>query len=228
VRIRSHRPLLLTAGAGAGLVVLSLLVAARATRTTDRAILDASQLFASPPLDLISSLLSAAGGILVTSALALGLTVLFVKRQGVRAATPLLMFAGVGIEFVLKRLIDHPGPPLDLLRDAHWLAIGGLGDGGNAFPSGHLSRTTFLSLLAVRRWPTLKWPAAVLIAVMAASRVYSASHWASDVIGGVLLGLALAGVAAAFDGRRLGRQRLGEVLEGRVAAERDDRSRKVS
>jgi undecaprenyl-diphosphatase len=194
---------LLVAGAAtAGLLLVALAVAARATRTADRAILDASQQFASLPLDFLSSLLSAVGGLVVTSAVALALAGLFFKRQGVLAATPLLMFAGVGVEFVLKRLIDHPAPPLELLRDAHWLAIGGLGDGGNAFPSGHLSRTTFLSLVVASRWPKLRWPAVALTALMGASRIYSGSHWASDVVGGVFLGVALAGVASAIDAQR--------------------------
>jgi membrane-associated phospholipid phosphatase len=38
----------------------------------------------------------------------------------------------------------------------------------------------------------------VLIAIMAFTRVYGNAHWVSDVIGGCLLGLTLAGLAAAI------------------------------
>ena len=192
----------LAIAATVGFTLITGAVVTRATRTVDRAILDEAQRFASAPLDLISSSLSAVGGIAVTSVVAVLLAAAFARRQGLLAATPLLMFPGVGIEFVLKRFVDHPAPPIALLRDAHWLAIGGFGEGGNAFPSGHLSRTAFLAFLVAARWPVLRWPAGGLIALMAMSRVYSASHWASDVVGGIFLGVALAGVAVAFENRR--------------------------
>ncbi len=189
------------AAAFVGFAFISALVAIGATRQLDRAILDSLQPITTPWLDLVSSLLSAVGGVAVTSTAALLLTVWWVARRGLAGLTPLLMFIGSGIEVILKRFIDHPPPPVDLLRDAHWLAIGGLGEGGSAFPSGHLVRTTFLAIVLVGQWPKLRPVAVALVTLMALSRVYSASHWTSDVIGGLCLGAGLGGVAVLIDRR---------------------------
>jgi len=186
----------LTLAATTGFLLSALAVAMGITRSADRAILDALQPLASPPVDFVSSLLSAVGGVVVTSGAALLLTAVLLRRRDPWALVPLLLFVGVGIEIVLKRVIDHPAPPAELLRDAHWLAVGGSDGGGNAFPSGHVSRTTFLALLVAGRWPWARWAAAILVAAMAFTRVYSASHWLSDVVGGLCLGAALAGLAA--------------------------------
>src|SRR4029077_11839660 len=63
LRAQVSRSLLVSGAGTVGLLLVRLAVSARATRTADRAILDASQQFVSPPLDFISSLLSAIGGI---------------------------------------------------------------------------------------------------------------------------------------------------------------------
>ncbi len=180
---------------GAAFVAVTLAVAAGLTHTLDRAVLDAAQTAASAPFDWVSSALSALGGVLVTGAIATLLTVTGVIRRGVRGAVPLLLFVAVAIEYVLKRLINDPAPPMDLLRDFHWLAIGDSASSGNAYPSGHLARTAFLSMLSATAWPALKWPAFVIVVLMGLSRVYSASHWTSDVVGGLCLGLTLGFVA---------------------------------
>ena len=183
--------------ASAAFTSCALLVAFGVLRSADRAILDGLRPLANPVLDLVSSLFSAVGGLAVTTAAALVMTLLLFCLGGrLLAAAPLLMFVGVAVESVLKKVIEQPPPPPELLRDAHWLAIGAIGEGGNAFPSGHLTRTTFLALVAASRWPWARWLAAVLVPLMAFTRIYSASHWASDVIGGLCLGTALAGVAA--------------------------------
>lgn len=71
---------------------------------------------------------------------------------------------------------------------------------GAAFPSGHVqSATTFWGLVAAlvrRRWVT--WACASVITVMAATRLYLGLHWPIDVLGGVLLGLAVVAAALAL------------------------------
>lgn len=82
----------------------------------------------------------------------------------------------------------------------------------DAFPSGHAAATavTIATLLLLllppgpsrRRWV---WPGAVVVVLMAASRVYLRVHWLSDVAMGAAIGLAaaLSAVGLAAAGQRL-------------------------
>jgi membrane-associated phospholipid phosphatase len=54
-------------------------------------------------------------------------------------------------------------------------------------------RVTFLAALIAPRWAF--W---TLVVAMALTRIYLQEHWASDVVGGFLLGAALAGLAASL------------------------------
>lgn len=186
---------------GLAFLVVTLVVAGGLTHDLDRAALAAAQAIASAPLDLVSSALSALGGVLITGAIAALLTVRGVAREGLRGAVPVLIVAAIAIEYVLKRVIDDPAPPATLLRDFHWLAIGDPATGGSAYPSGHLARTAFLATISSATWPVLRWPAAIIVLLMAVSRVYSASHWTSDVVGGLCLGLAIGFAAVAIERR---------------------------
>jgi membrane-associated phospholipid phosphatase len=96
-----------------------------------------------------------------------------------------LFMAGTGVlQFVAKRLVDRPRPNLE-----PW-----------GFPSGHvLSLVVLLGLAAYalagsrarRRWRVLGGAlAGTTRVVVAASRLYLAAHWISDVLGGFTLGLA--------------------------------------
>lgn len=80
--------------------------------------------------------------------------------------------------------------------------------GDASFPSGHTA-ASFAAAAAlwcaggVPKW--LRWPALILAAVIALSRIYLYVHWPTDVLGGAALGAAL-GWAGAFLVRSLRRR----------------------
>ena len=114
------------------------------------------------------------------------------------ALVPLFMFVAIAVELVLKLVLVHPAPPDDHVRTIALLPTAHV-PLANSFPSGHVLRTTFLVATA-RRVPG--WIGPVVVLFMIASRVYLAEHWLSDCIGGLVLGLAAAGVAYAIVGAR--------------------------
>jgi undecaprenyl-diphosphatase len=166
-------------------------VALGLTRGIDAVIIDPFITFDIDTLDLISGLLSILGGIEITGAIAVLLAIVAVRRGGWPGAAPLLMFVAVAIEVVLKFVVPQPLPPSPPVAEFS-LPMLRL-ETPYSFPSGHELRTTFLAVvLAPLQW---RWAAALFVAVMAASRVYVVQHWPSDVVGGLLLGLAFGLVA---------------------------------
>jgi membrane-associated phospholipid phosphatase len=132
------------------------------------------------------------------------------RRYGLRGfLAPLLLFAGVAIEIVLKYALFHPPPPPLILQTRWQLPFSSLSLAHAlpgwinllpySFPSGHLLRTTFLvSLIMGQPGQRYRLAGVAVIAIMAFTRVYDNDHWISDVIGGCLLGLTLASLAVAI------------------------------
>jgi membrane-associated phospholipid phosphatase len=109
--------------------------------------------------------------------------------------------------------LPHPGPAHEFSRDLEcpfFLHVAGPlfihMKTPYAFPSGHILRTTFLTMLLSQhrpRWRIVGWG---LVCAMAFTRVYLNDHWVSDVGGGILLGLTLAAVAALMNSRQPARE----------------------
>lgn len=79
--------------------------------------------------------------------------------------------------------------------------------GSAAYPSGHATSAAvvylLLAWLAPPRWRTAAWAlAATMIIFNAFSRIMLGVHWASDIVGGTLLGTAFALLGAGWVGAR--------------------------
>jgi membrane-associated phospholipid phosphatase len=94
----------------------------------------------------------------------------------------------VGLYGIVKFLVGRPRPP-----SAIWIGH----YSGAAFPSGHATQSVaFYATLAIilgagrsAAAKTMLWGAAALIvAIIGASRIYLGAHWLTDVLGGYALG----------------------------------------
>jgi membrane-associated phospholipid phosphatase len=147
------------------------------------------------------------GSVIVPLAVLCCLAVYRIDRRG--AGVVGLSTIGAAVIFNLdKLLIGRPRPPVAHLEAAVH----------SSFPSGHatLSAALYLALLIVflsrRRWGGRALAAAVatalLVAGIAASRVYLGVHYPTDVAAGVALGAAWAVVVAVVLGLGPGAPRL--------------------
>ncbi|WP_148302204.1 phosphatase PAP2 family protein [Tomitella biformata] len=125
-----------------------------------------------------SAVFSPVGGAAIMAILALGL----VLRQRMRDAVMTLFVIGCGwlSAMVLKALIDRPRPPLAAEVSA-------------SYPSGHVALATaivfavFLLIRSVDWRDTVAVAGALLIVLIAFSRVISGAHYLTDTVGAVLL-----------------------------------------
>lgn len=194
------------------LAALAVLVVAGATREIDLAGIRAAQSVASHPLDLVANGHTAIGQVIPTVLAALVLAAIAWRRRGAMSEghgasawhrlawlAPLLILVTGAIELALKQTTGH-APPGDEYIRAFMNPLGIRVHTPSAFPSGHVTRLTFLALMACAMFPSawLRVAATILVAVSLFLRVYIGDHWPSDVIGGLLLGIAVGGAAIAW------------------------------
>lgn len=191
-------------------IILSYFVGHDAFRNIDYSALIESQKLISHHLDTPFSVLTLLGSSEITIIL-LGiifLVVLIKKRHNFFGLS--LFFLIFIIELAGKLFIYHPSPPTIFNRyslEFH-LPSSFVVNTNFSFPSGHVSRSTFLLvilliLITAQKLPRLNKIIAASFTILIflfilISRIYLAEHWFSDVLGGIILGGSLATLALGF------------------------------
>jgi membrane-associated phospholipid phosphatase len=137
------------------------------------------------------------------SAVLIVLATVTLLRRGYRALSlvPWLVVLPTLLELAAKVWVDQPEPPIPV-----WAIVANCAPSlstldvptANSFPSGHAIRMAYLGLLLLalvpdgRRRMLTGLGLGMVVAVLAWARVYPGFHWPTDVLGGVLLGTAVA------------------------------------
>ena len=136
-------------------------------------------------------------GSAVAAAVFLGLFYAAGWRRDLRIAAPALALSGVVVA-ALMAFVQRPFPPQPVCVTAE------AGLAPHSFPSGHAAAATVFALVARRSDDLPSLPVAGLAALVAVSRVYLGTHFLSDTLFGVGVGVASVLVARAVVARRSG------------------------
>lgn len=182
-------------------IALTLAVTGGVFTHLDLQVAEAMHNLQQPSLHGLFQAIAELGGVELTGALMLGLTIyLWRSGFGADALVFIVFLAAQGFELYYKFNLYHPQPPHSLSESdgpSITLLLSGAG-AGNSFPSGHMLRAVIaygLLAFVIRRLspsPLARSSAAaaavVIIVLLTFDRLYLDVHWESDVIGGLLLG----------------------------------------
>ena len=164
------------------------------------AFLDWLQQFHNPVLDALAVFLNYAGehGEIWIAFTLLLLLFRRTRKAGCAMATALVLYLVAG-DCILKPLFARPRPCdvntaiTILVKRPH----------GHSFPSGHTASGFAAAFALYRQLPKPGMAALVLAAFIAFTRLYLYVHFPTDILGGVVLGLALGAAASLLADRLL-------------------------
>lgn len=153
----------------------------------------------SSPMALISIFGNGAVSVLSVLGIALIFWITSNKRE---AVFTLLVFVSNIVNFIIKLIFNRPRPSSDTIQ-----VLGKFDH--SSFPSGHVTHyVVFFGFLLVVIFYRKLFPLwlrlvfaiclVILIGTIPISRVYLGAHWATDVIGGYLIGLILLSIMLGF------------------------------
>lgn len=158
--------------------------------------------------DMPFSLFSLLGSLEIVTIIIL---ILFAKANKLKFFYVLISFGLFHAAEILGKLfVNHPNPPFRFFRYSIPFSFPTSEvNTGSSFPSGHMGRTIFLSVIFIftiyyskklsKIQKKLLYCFIVIIAaLMFISRIYLGEHWFSDVIGGGILGAAFGILSLGF------------------------------
>jgi undecaprenyl-diphosphatase len=185
----------------AAFTLFSAATGVRLLHPLDVRVLNAAQSRTSGVLDAVGTVFSVVGGVefvgVAAAALATGLAL--AGRRALAGRFLVTLLATGLVELALKAMLPQVPVPDGTVRspDPSIFDI----DTPYPYPSGHVLRSVILLGALCILWPRPPVRVVILLLLVCstASRVYIGTHWPSDVIGGVLLGVA--GLTWAFGER---------------------------